>query len=419
MPYRYTKQNETQDLLARITRSQAGKESSAAAHAPDASKLTKQRSPKRKQRNVNDQASAAPKQKKPEPNTTVIKNSDGSTSYRVQLRGRVSGKMHSLCRTFSSLTIARAWRKRMIAEIELNGFPVSDAGKAVPTISDILKDRLERDKKIQRSALQCLRYLSRHPTWRTTKCSELTVDLIMNFAEALIDAGRAPQTTAGYMAIFATTLQRARRRGAPIPPQVIEDAMSLLWESNTIARSQQRDRRPTLDELNDILTALEENNRQKLPVAKITVFAIYSTRRIDEICRLRWEDLNVHESTVLVRDMKHPRRKTGNHVTVDLPPEAMRIILSMPRTSEYIFPFKPRSIGTAFRRHRQALGIQDLHFHDLRHEGISRLFEIGETDYFVRRISGHTAGGCIARYAHVRNKGDKFENWDWLERVID
>ena len=58
MPYRYTKQNETQDLLARITRSQAGKQSPAAAHAPDASKLTKQRSPKRKQRNVNDQASA-------------------------------------------------------------------------------------------------------------------------------------------------------------------------------------------------------------------------------------------------------------------------------------------------------------------------------------------------------------------------
>lgn len=423
MTYSLSNQNGTQDLLARITRDQAARQSSFAEVVPTVANSTKTTASKKKKDTKKEPEKTAiaampKKPKKKEPNTTVITNSDGTTSYRVQLRGRVNGKMHSLCRTFSSLTTARAWRKRLVAEIELNGFPVSTSNSSVPTVAEILKARLEKDQKIERSARQCLRYLSEHPTWEMTKCPELTVDAVMTFAEALISEGRAPQTAAGYMAIFATTLQRARRRGTPIPPQVIEDAMALLWESDTIARSQQRDRRPTLDELDRILTAVTSNKRQKLPVATIIVFAIYSTRRIDEICHLRWEDLNEAESTILVRDMKHPRKKRGNNVTVDLTPEAMRVILSMPRVSEYIFPFKSRSIGTAFRRHCQALEIEDLHFHDLRHEGISRLFEIGETDYFVRRISGHKPGGCVARYAHVKDKGDKFENWPWLERVI-
>ena len=42
-----------------------------------------------------------------------------------------------------------------------------------------------------------------------------------------------------------------------------------------------------------------------------------------------------------------------------------------------IFPFKPKSIGAAFTRCVQFLGIDDLHFHDLRHEATSRLFEKG------------------------------------------
>lgn len=115
--------------------------------------------------------------------------------------------------------------------------------------------------------------------------------------------------------------------------------------------------------------------------------------------------------------MKHPKKKKGNNVLVDLPAEAMRIIQSMPRDSEFIFPFNPRSVGKAWRRHRDVLDILDLRFHDLRHEGISRLFEIGEHDYFVRKMSVHGPGGCVARYAHVRNKGDKFENWSWIDRV--
>ena len=45
--------------------------------------------------------------------------------------------------------------------------------------------------------------------------------------------------------------------------------------------------------------------------------------------------------------------------------------------------------GAAFRRQCREIKIQDLHFHDLRHEGRSRLFEAGFTIEQVALVTGH------------------------------
>ena len=194
--------------------------------------------------------------------------------------------------------------------------------------------------------------------------------------------------------------------------------MNVLWHDEILARSEARERRPTLQELDQVFEAVLANKRQTIPVITIRVFAIFSCRRLSEICRLRWSDLNVTDRKILVREMKHPRMKKTNNVWVKLTPQAMKIILSMPRTSEFIFPYNPRSVGTAFRRHRQRAKIDDLRFHDLRHEGISRLFEKGKRDHFVMQTSGHQSRDCLDRYVNIEKKGDKFKNWLWLDWVL-
>ncbi len=81
--------------------------------------------------------------------------------------------------------------------------------------------------------------------------------------------------------------------------------------------------------------------------------------------------------------MKHPGDKKGNNVYCELPPEAVAIVKSMPQEEEWIFPYSTDAISAAFTRACKILGIEDLRFHDLRHEGISQLFE----------GSNHSAGG--------------------------
>jgi integrase len=156
-----------------------------------------------------------------------------------------------------------------------------------------------------------------------------------------------------------------------------------------------------------------------LPMQRIVAFALYSTRRQEEIVRITWADLDVGLSQVLVRDMKNPGDKKGNHVWCKLPPEAMAIIQALPRTSERIFPFSTDAVSAAFTRACKVLGIEDLHFHDCRHSGISRLFDMGNTLPEVAAVSGHRSWQSLQRYTHLSHKGDRFAGWPWLKVVTE
>jgi len=51
---------------------------------------------------------------------------------------------------------------------------------------------------------------------------------------------------------------------------------------------------------------------------------------------------------------------------------------------------------------KRDVGIVDLHFHDLRHEAVSRLVEAGLSDQEVSAISGHKSMQMLKRYTHLR-----------------
>jgi integrase len=104
--------------------------------------------------------------------------------------------------------------------------------------------------------------------------------------------------------------------------------------------------------------------------------------------------------------MKHPGDKKGNKVHCELPPEALAIIKAMPRYEQRIFQYSTDAISAAFTRACRFLGIEDLRFHDLRHEGISRLFEMGRTTPQVAAVSGHRSWTSLKRYAHIRQSKD-------------
>ena len=82
---------------------------------------------------------------------------------------------------------------------------------------------------------------------------------------------RLPQTVAGYLIILVNTLNWASKRGFFIPIAALKEAMEHMWEDEILARSEERDRRPTIDELNSILEAVANNKRQKIPLIKIIV----------------------------------------------------------------------------------------------------------------------------------------------------
>jgi integrase len=114
--------------------------------------------------------------------------------------------------------------------------------------------------------------------------------------------------------------------------------------------------------------------------------------------------------------MKHPGQKIGNDVWCDLPAEAMAVIETMPRDDARIFPYSPGAITANFTRACKVLGIDDLHFHDLRHEGVTRLFEVGLNIPHVAAVSGHRSWSSLKRYTHLRQVGDRYAEWEWTPK---
>jgi integrase len=143
-------------------------------------------------------------------------------------------------------------------------------------------------------------------------------------------------------------------------------------------------------------------SRSKLPMLHIMWFALYSARRMSEITRLEWADNNDAKQTGMVRDAKHPRLKTGNHKRFKYSKSAWKIVCKQPKTDGLIFPYNPQTIGALFQRACQVLEIKDLHFHDLRHEATSRLFEAGYSIEQVQLFTLHDSWQTLKRYTHLR-----------------
>jgi hypothetical protein len=137
------------------------------------------------------------------------------------------------------------------------------------------------------------------------------------------------------------------------------DAMVVLKKLGLIAKSNERTRRPTLDELDRLMTHFEKVRRQRprsAPMTKLMAFAIFSTRRQEEITTIAWADFECEDGRQLVRDMKNPGDKIGNDVICDVPPEAIAVMGSMSKTTEKIFPYSPGAISAAFTRACKLLG---------------------------------------------------------------
>jgi integrase len=93
---------------------------------------------------------------------------------------------------------------------------------------------------------------------------------------------------------------------------------------------------------------IRDHRPSSIPMQRIIAFAIFSTRRQEEITLLRWDDLD--GDRILVHHMKRPGDKNGNNVYCELPLDALGIVNSMLRDGERIFPYSTDAISAAFTR---------------------------------------------------------------------
>lgn len=97
--------------------------------------------------------------------------------------------------------------------------------------------------------------------------------------------------------------------------------------------------------------------------------------------------------------------KNGNSRIVPLSPMALSAIpkrTNATKEHEFVFPISSNALQLSWKRIRLRAGVKDLRFHDLRHEAISRFFELGLSVPEVSLISGHKDPRMLFRYTHLR-----------------
>ncbi|WP_454618400.1 site-specific integrase [Bradyrhizobium cenepequi] len=344
------------------------------------------------------------------------KRLDGTIGYTAQIVIKRKGKnTHREAKTFDRAQAAKAWMAKRETEIREKGpeGPVID-----PPLSDVIDQYIkESEKEIGRTKAQVLRTIKTYDI-AGKRCSQIESDTITDFAKQL---DMQPQTRGNYLSHLASIFAVARPMWKyPLDYAAMKDAQTVLRRLGIISKSKERDRRPTLDELDKLMSHFQDRQKRRKKSAqmcRLIAFAIFSTRRQEEITRLAWSDFEEEHKRVMVRDMKHPGQKDGNDTWCDLPEPAVQIIKTMPRSGELIFPYSADAISAAFTRACAFLEIKDLHFHDLRHEGVSWLFETGYNIPHAAAVSGHRSWTSLKRYTQVRQRGDKYAGWKWLDVV--
>ncbi len=305
-------------------------------------------------------------------------------------------------RTFLTKAAAQRWARQLEADLD-RGVEGGPAKRRVVLVADLIKAyrRLrEQARPISDSSTEhyTLRHLQHHLGERDAQ--SLTAQDLVGYCSARRDEGAGPYTCNMDISKLGTVLRYAALAAKVTLPDVVGAARPLLTHLGLIGGGGKRERRPTEDELHRLVAHLGAERGQVY--ADVVRFAVLTAMRRSEILGLRWADVDEAKRLVLVRDRKDPRRKAGNDQWIPLLGDAWGLVQQQPRESELIFPINQQTLSKYFRWSCQALSIPDLHFHDLRHEGTSRLFEAGYEVQQVALVTGHKSWNMLRRYTQLK-----------------
>ena len=309
---------------------------------------------------------------------SIIKRND-KWFVRVRKHGQPSQS-----KTFNIKKDAQRWA--VMIERELDQGHVGCVAKSV-TLGNLLNRYLKevtphkksRDKETWRIKALLKRSIS------GVSLTSLTSTIISNYKTVrLVDGAR---TTRYDLALIRHCLEFARLEWGyylSINPVDLVSKPKL---------NKPRDRRVGKDDI-DIL--MDASRHSKVTYLKpLILIAIETGLRQVELVKLMWSDIDLDSRLLKVRDTKN-----GEDRVVPMSNKALSILESLPRLGATVFNASHSSLQNAWKRLINRSGVIDLHFHDLRHEAISRFIERGLTIPEAASISGHKTQSMLLRYAH-------------------
>lgn len=306
----------------------------------------------------------------------------------------------SQCKTFDTKAKADTWARQREADLDA-GLGSSSPASTV-TVEQVIKayrdmrdaSRPIADTSNEHYQLKILMKLLGHH-----KVAAMVPQHLVDFAVARKGDGAGPYTINMDVSKLGTVMRYGGAAMGVVFPDIVGTARPLLTHLRLIGGGGTRERRPTEDELRRVLHRLIEH--RGLVYAEAVAFSAVSAMRRGEVCALNHADIN--EQTKIVEVLRKHPRKGKVLERVPLLGEAWDIVQRQPMSEDgRVFPIHPGTLSKYFTEACRYLTIPDLHLHDMRHEGTSRLFEEGYLIQEAALVTGHKDWRNLKRYTNLR-----------------
>jgi len=310
--------------------------------------------------------------------------------YQVQIRRR---GYPSISRSFHQLKDAKEWARQM--EVQADRQELEPDRKVLDTISlgalvKRYRDEVAARKKSKDVETIILNAFLRHPICKMPLSRIIPADFASYRDERLSEI--TPKSLSRQLSPIHNMFEVARDEwGLPIRENPL-DRVKLKATDN------RRERRLRDGEYERLIEAA--TTRHNPWIEKVIIFAVETAMRRGEILGLRWNQVDLKRRCATILESKN-----GYSRTIPLTPTALALLHSYrgdAGENDLVFPLTASALKMAWGRMLKQADIRDLHFHDLRHEAISRFFEMGLTVPEVALISGHRNSAMLSRYGHAQ-----------------
>lgn len=329
---------------------------------------------------------------------TITKRANG---YQVQVRKKGFPPKSKL---FKSYREARLWGSFIESEMDIGCFKDMTLADNI-TLGEMLEryarevTPLKKSRKWESGRIN--QFLRLDPICRY-KMTALTSKVVANWRNDRLKVVSG-STVNREMNILSHVINTARREW----DIHIDNPLALVRRPKS---NRGRERRLETGEEEKLLAEIRDSSRNPylLPIVQM---AIETGMRRGELVALQWKSVHIEKRLIQLFDSKN-----GEGRSVPLTLKAVEILSTLPKRQgfeEMVFPITANALKLGFVRALERSRIDDLRFHDLRHEAVSRFFEKGLNVMEVASISGHKTLQMLKRYTHMQvgvilNKLDQF-----------
>lgn len=318
----------------------------------------------------------------------TIRKLRGRWQAQVRRRG-----MKPRAKSFDSKSDAEKWARDLESQVDRFGAAPDTKILETTTLNDLLsryKTEVSPTKRGAVQEIQRIDVLQRHDIAHRTLIGLSQQDMASFRDERLRLV--APSTTVRELAILSHVLEVAIRDwGLPLGRNVVKLVRRPVIRNERKRRLEGSEEQRLLDGCDGGKTAFFKT---------LLILAIETGMRRGEILGLRWSDIS-HNRRVITLTLT----KNGSGREVPLSQRAFEALTEWKSRAGpdqlLVFPINAGSLEQIWRRLLTRADITGLRFHDLRHEGVSRLFERGLNVIEVSSISGHRELRMLKRYTHL------------------